>query len=192
MPNEQENPVNLLISIMEGQANEKNSEGYSRLEHGLQCAANAERDGASAFLIVAALLHDIGSILRADYPELAGVPDRGHEDIGAEALSRWFGPEVTEPVALHVMAKRHLVAAEAGYGRKLSPISVASLKIQGLPLTPSESEAFLSKDFAQDALALRHWDEDAKTPGATTPNLEHFRAMLEASLRVNSSPSVGA
>ena len=37
-------------------------EGVSQLEHALQCAACAERDGASAALIAATLLHDIGHL----------------------------------------------------------------------------------------------------------------------------------
>ena len=182
MTHDLEHPVDFLISVMESQCNAKNFEGLARLEHGLQCATNAERDGASPALIAASLLHDIGSVLRSDYPELAGDPERGHEEIGAEVLARWFGPEVTEPVALHVMAKRHLVAVESGYAEKLSPISVESLKKQGLALTPGESEAFLRETYAKDALALRRWDEDAKVPGAETPDLVYFRPMLEACL----------
>ena len=91
-------------------------------------------------------------------------------------------PEVTEPVALHVMAKRHLVAMEAGYADKLSPASVRSLENQGLPLTPSESEAFLALPYAEDALALRHWDEEAKTPGARTPTLADYRPIIASCL----------
>lgn len=182
MSDEIKDPVGFLLSVMESQEGIKSFEGISRLEHGLQSAANAEQNGATSALIAASLLHDIGSVLRADHPELAGDPERGHEEIGAEVLTRWFGPEVTEPIALHVMAKRHLVAAEGDYAEKLSPISVKSLKAQGLPLTPSESEAFLALPYAQDALALRHWDEAAKTPGAVTPSLGHFRHHVEACL----------
>jgi len=183
MPIDHENPVDLLMTVMSSQAGTLNLDGFSRLEHGLQCAANAERDGASAALITAALLHDIGSTVRTDFPDLAGDPDRGHEDIGAELLARWFGPEVTEPVALHVLAKRHLVAVEDGYAGKLSAASVASLEKQGLPLSEDESAAFLAHDYAEDALALRRWDEDAKAPGAATPDLEHFRPYLESCRR---------
>ncbi len=182
MSHEIKDPVGFLLSVMESQAGFKNFEGISRLEHGLQSATNAEQNGATSALIVASLLHDIGSILRANHPDLAGDPERGHEEIGAKVLVRWFGPEVTEPIALHVMAKRYLVATEAGYAGKLSPISVKSLKAQGLPLTASESDAFLALPYAKDALALRHWDEAAKISGAVTPSLEHFRHHVEACL----------
>ena len=43
-------------------------EGVSQLEHALQCAACAERDGASPALIAATLLHDIGHLLH-DLPQ---------------------------------------------------------------------------------------------------------------------------
>ncbi len=188
MPLEIDDPVELLLSVMQSQAGAETLDGLSRLEHGLQSAANAERNGATPALITASLLHDIGSILRSGYSELAGDLKRGHEKIGAETLGQWFGPEVTEPIALHVMAKRHLVAMEAGYADKLSPVSVASLKNQGPPLTPRESEEFLAHPYAEDALALRHWDEDAKTPGAKTPTLAHFRPHIASCLISKGSP----
>ena len=174
MPIDHENPVDFLMMVLSSEAGKVNSEGFSQLEHGLQCAANAERDGASAALITAALLHDIGWTLRADFPNWAGNSEHGHEDIAAELLGRWFGPEVTE---------RHLVATEAGYAEKLSAGSVATLERQGLPLTKDESTSFLARDHAEDALALRRWDEDAKTPGAATPDLDHFRPMIQACLK---------
>ena len=84
-------------------------EGVSQLEHALQCAACAERDGASAALIAATLLHDIGHLIH-DLP--VDIADQGidaqHESLGSAFLSQYFGPDVTEPVRLHVAAKRYL------------------------------------------------------------------------------------
>ena len=65
---------------------------------------------------------------------------------------------------------------------KLSQGSMISLKSQGLPLTPLECEEFLSYDFAEDSLALRRWDDDAKTPGAPTLELQHFKQHLMSCL----------
>lgn len=183
MPHKIDDPVEFLLSVMQSQDGGTTFDGLNRLEHGLQSAANAERNGATPALITASLFHDIGSILRSDYPELAGDTERGHETIGAAILGEWFGPEITEPVALHVMAKRHLMAREAGYADKLSPASVASLENQGLPLTPRESQAFLAQNYAKDALALRRWDEAAKLPGAETPKLESFRPYITSCLK---------
>src|SRR5262245_60870735 len=75
-------------------------EAASQQEHALQTAKLAAINGASDSLIVAALLHDIAYMIGADTAP--------HEDEGSRWLSRYFGPEVTEPVRLHVAAKRYL------------------------------------------------------------------------------------
>ena len=78
-------------------------EHVTQLEHALQCASLAQASDAAPSLILAALLHDIGHFLHQDARAAlqAGIDDQ-HEVIGAEALARWFGPEVWQPVALHV------------------------------------------------------------------------------------------
>ena len=40
-------------------------EGINQIEHGVQCAELAKRQGASAEMVTAALLHDIGHLLAA-------------------------------------------------------------------------------------------------------------------------------
>ena len=75
--------------------------------HQLQAAARARAAGAPDALVAAALLHDVGHLLD-------GATDQGHGDDGARWLGQWFGEDVTEPVRLHVAAKRYLVATGAG------------------------------------------------------------------------------
>ena len=103
-------------------------------QHALQSAWLAERDGHPPALIAAALMHDIGHLVHdlGENPAAEGVDDR-HEDLGHAWLTQYFGPEVTEPVRLHVAAKRYLCATEADYFGKLSPDSVLSLSLQGGP-----------------------------------------------------------
>ena len=74
--------------------------------HMRQAGALAEAAGADLPLVAAALLHDIG--------HLRQETDRRHGDAGAQWLSQWFGAAVTEPVRLHVEAKRYLCATEPG------------------------------------------------------------------------------
>jgi phosphonate degradation associated HDIG domain protein len=159
-------------------------EGVSQLEHALQCAAFAERDGAAEPLIVATLLHDIGHMLH-DLPE--DVADQGidtqHESLGSAWLSRHFGPEVSEPVRLHVAAKRYLSASEAGYFDLLSDASKLSLKLQGGPMNPEQLAKFGAERFQAEAVALRRWDDEGKIVGLATPGLGHFEPMIERSLR---------
>jgi phosphonate degradation associated HDIG domain protein len=157
-------------------------EPVSQLEHALQAAHHAESDGAPFWLVVAALLHDIGHLLH-DMPEHVadlGV-DARHEDIGHAWLAQHFGPEVTAPVRMHVDAKRYLCATDPEYLSQLSPASVQSLQLQGGPFTEAEAHAFEERAFAREAVRLRRWDDLAKVPGMRVRGLEHYRAMIEAS-----------
>jgi phosphonate degradation associated HDIG domain protein len=156
-------------------------EEVSQTEHALQAAWAAERVGASPALIAAALLHDIGHLLH-DRPEdcaEAGI-DARHEELGARWLKQFFGPEVTEPIRLHVPAKRYLCAVDPEYLRQLSEASILSLKAQGGPFTLAEAETFRAGPHAEAALALRRWDEMAKVKELPTPDLRHFIPLLES------------
>jgi [1-hydroxy-2-(trimethylamino)ethyl]phosphonate dioxygenase len=159
------------------------SDRVRQLEHALQCAALAEAEGAAPSLIAAALLHDIGHLIHdlGDSPAARGIDDR-HEILGREWLARWFGTAVTEPVRLHVDAKRYLTGTDPDYFATLSPGSVRSLELQGGPFSAAGAADFIAMPHAADAARLRRWDEAAKVPGKATPDLAHFRRYLEASL----------
>jgi phosphonate degradation associated HDIG domain protein len=155
-------------------------EPVSQTEHALQTAWAAEQAGAGGALVAAALLHDVGHLLH-DLPQdcaLAGI--EAHEERGARWLSRHFGPEVAEPVRLHVAAKRFLCATDPTYVGRLSEASVRSLRLQGGPFTPEEAARFRTDPHAEAAVVLRRLDEQAKVPGLHTPDLDHFRPCLEA------------
>lgn len=158
-------------------------EGVSQLDHALQCATCAERDGASPALVTATLLHDMGHLLH-DLPQ--DIADRGidtqHESLGSAWLSRHFGPDVTEPVRLHVAAKRYLATVEKGYYELLSPASIQSLKLQGGLMSPEEATRFRGERFAEDAIKLRRWDDEGKVVGAKTPDLAHFEHSVMTAL----------
>ncbi len=161
-------------------------------DHLLQAAALAHAAGAPAALTAAALLHDVGH-LRGDDPEdddtelsgraLMAGNDNDHGERGAAWLARWFGPEVTEPVRLHVAAKRYLCATEAGYLARLSPASVYTLSLQGGPMSAAEAAAFAAVPHAADAAAVRRWDDDAKDPAASVPGIDWYRPLLEGLVR---------
>ena len=156
-------------------------EPVSIAEHSLQSASAAERDGAHAKLVAAALLHDYGHLIH-DLPEDSaehGV-DTAHEDVAHSFLARHFGPEVVEPIRLHVAAKRYLCAVEPSYVAALSAASILSLELQGGPYDADETAAFEASPHAQAAVRLRRYDDAAKVAGAETPELEHFRPALEA------------
>jgi phosphonate degradation associated HDIG domain protein len=165
---------------------EYHGEAVTQLEHALQGAWMAERDGHPAAVIAAALLHDVGHFLHGygeDYLD-KNINDK-HEDLGARFLARGFGPEVTEPIRLHVPAKRYLAAARPGYREFLSPASAKSLELQGGPMTPDEARAFEREPQFAAIVAVREYDDRAKVPGLETPPYAHFRKYLEAVLRAD-------
>lgn len=159
-------------------------EPVSQQEHALQAAWLAEQEGAPDTLVVAALLHDIGHLAHGLAEDIAeqGV-DARHEEVGEAWLASRFGPAVTEPVKLHVAAKRYLCAVDSGYAGQLSPASVRSLELQGGPFTPAQVREFEQHRYYREAVRLRRWDDQAKVPGLVVPGLEQYRGRLEAAVR---------
>jgi phosphonate degradation associated HDIG domain protein len=153
-------------------------------QHALQAALLAERQGCSAALVTASLLHDIGHLVHdlGENPAEEGIDDL-HEERGHAFLRAWFGPEVTEPVRLHVAAKRYLCGTEPGYASKLSKDSVLSLSLQGGPMLAAEAAAFAALPGAQDAVQLRRFDEQAKVADLETPPVEHFLPYVAGCLK---------
>ncbi|HEX3540805.1 MAG TPA: HD domain-containing protein [Acidimicrobiales bacterium] len=149
-------------------------EEVTQLDHALQTAALAANDGAADELVVAALFHDIGHLLA---PPAEG--DDEHEKTGASVLAAAFGPAVAGPVALHVQAKRYLVAAEPGWAARLSEASRLSLALQGGPFTPAGAARFAALPAAADAIALRRWDDDAKVVGAPRPPIGYWQPTID-------------
>jgi len=158
-------------------------EQVSMTEHMLQAAYAAERDGASQTLVAAALLHDYGHFIHG-LPEDAaehGIDTR-HEEVAHAFLAEHFGPAVAEPIRMHVAAKRYLCVVEPSYLDELSPASVLSLELQGGPYGAEDVAAFESSPYAKDAVRLRRYDDVGKVAGMETPDLEHYRPVLEAVL----------
>lgn len=151
-------------------------EGVTQNAHALQSAWAAEREGAPAALVAAALLHDIGHLI--EEPDDAFGQHR-HDRFGAAWLAERFGPEVCEPVRLHVAAKRWLCAVEPGYFDRLSPASVHSLRHQGGPLSEAEARAFEAEPFHAEAVRLRRWDEEGKRDDVALLPLARYRDLLK-------------
>jgi phosphonate degradation associated HDIG domain protein len=159
-------------------------EEISQLEHALQTAHLAVCPDAPDALVVAALLHDFGHLLRGMSDDVAdpGI-DARHEDLGTAWLSEYFGPEVTTPIRLHVAAKRYLCATDSEYMRRLSPASQQSLMLQGGPMTAAEVAAFERLPEWDNPVLLRTWDDEAKVVGVSVPLLSTYRGQLERVLR---------
>lgn len=154
-------------------------EDVSQTDHAAQTAHHARADGAPDWLIAASLLHDVGHLLQKAGEDAAerGLDTR-HEHIGAGFLARGFGPEVTDPVRLHVAAKRFLALREPGYAQGLSPASIQSLVLQGGPMTEVEADAFLTEPRAWEAVRLRRYDEMGKVVGAVPAEVASYAPLL--------------
>jgi phosphonate degradation associated HDIG domain protein len=159
-------------------------EPVTQLQHALQSGHLAEQDGADDALVVAAFLHDLGHLIndQGETPTLRGIDDR-HEYVALPFLRDLFGPEVLQPIRLHVDAKRYLCARGDGavsgaeYWAALSVDSRRSLELQGGIFSEPEAEGFRAQPFAEDGVRVRLWDDRAKRAGAGTPPLSHYMAL---------------
>lgn len=154
-------------------------------EHALQAAALAEAAGAPDSTVAAALLHDVGRLtISWESAEGAFVAaDRTHDSVGERLLRRWFGPEVTAPVGMHVAAKRYLCAVEPTYVEGLSPVSVRSLAVQGGPMSADEVAAFEQRDGWQAGVQLRRWDDLAKSTEPARKTVDDYVELLASVTR---------
>ena len=145
-----------------------------RDEEAMQLAL-AEADAATPATVLASLLHDVGHMIHGlgEDPASRGIDDV-HEELGAKWLAERFGPDVSEPVRLHVVAKRYLCTVESDYFGKLAADSVRSLKLQGGLMSAEEVGIFRANPFHAEAVRLRRYDDDAKDPRASTPDFDHY------------------
>ena len=173
--------VDEALALYARKGNLAYGEGVTMIEHGLQAALLAEQEDAGPAMIAAALLHDIGHLLHSLPEDVADLGiDSQHESLASAWLSQYFPTAVSEPVRLHVAAKRYLCAVEPGYTAALSSASQLSLRLQGGPMSGAEAACFAGERFSDDAVRLRRWDDLAKVPARKTPGLDHYRAILEA------------
>ena len=156
-------------------------EAVSMREHGLQAAHFARSCGAAPELVVAALLHDVGHLVENVPDDIADWKiDAHHEDSGSRWLRQHFPDAVTEPVRMHVAAKRWLCATEPAYAAALSTASQHTLRLQGGSMSAAEIAAFEAHPFHREAVLLRRCDDQGKIANMKTRDFASYRALIEA------------
>ncbi|MCC0016894.1 MAG: HD domain-containing protein [Rhodobiaceae bacterium] len=126
--------------------------GYkiTRLEHGLQAATRARREGADVDWIVAALLHDIGD----------GLAPQNHDRFAAEILRPFLREEVCWVVEHHGIFQMHYYAHHYGWDRD------ARERFRDHPCFQS------CADFCE------RWDQASFDPGYDSDPLESFEPLV--------------
>lgn len=127
-------------------------EGYkiSRLEHGLQSATRAERDGADIDWIVSALLHDIGD----------GLAPQNHDKMAAEILRPFVREECTWVVEQHGLFQTYYFGHYYGWDRNARDKFKDHVHYQ------------TCVDFCE------RWDQASFDPSYASEDLEHFAPMV--------------
>ena len=147
-------------------------------EHMIQTAMLAEKNNSPQSLICACLLHDIGHFIIKDPDQLVSKSvDGKHEDIAFNFLKNYFKPEVTEPIKLHVNAKRYL-CREKSYYNLLSKASKVSLELQGGKMNNDEAKKFVLLKHHKDAITLRKYDDEGKIPNMKIKNINDYKELI--------------
>lgn len=171
--------IDHILDLFATRGSEPYGEDVSVAEHGLQCAALAEREGVDDALVIAALLHDVGHLIE-DPDDAFGV--HRHDVGGAAFLAQHFPESVVAPVRMHVAAKRYRVAVDPDYAARLSAASTHTLAHQGGPMSPQEVQVFAADPHLSAALRLREWDDAGKVDGLVVSPIEAYRDRMESLL----------
>lgn len=156
-------------------------EKITQLEHMVQSAELASRQGYDEEVILAAFLHDIGHICVSAHGEAAmdGFGVKDHEEIGATYLKqKGFSKKVVRLVESHVEAKRYLTYKFPEYYAQLSAASKKTLEYQGGQMDKDEAEAFEQYPLFDLIIKMRRWDEEAKIENMPVPDLEFYRSLM--------------
>jgi len=164
-----------VVGLFDAHGHQRYGETVTQLQHALQCAAMARRNRADDELVMAALLHDVGHLFMAS--EDAETLHHGHR--GASLLAPFVPPRVAWLIEYHVVAKRYLCTVDPRYMARLSTMSFHSLTLQGAALPIEQRLALETHRWFADAVRIRRWDDEAKSPDAVTPPLDDYRPLLE-------------
>jgi predicted HD phosphohydrolase len=132
---------------------EESLPGYriTRLEHALQSATRARREGADIDWIVAALLHDVGD----------GMAPCNHDRFAAEILRPYVREQVTWTVEHHGAFQMYYYAHHYGWNR-------------------NERDRYRDSPYFDSCAAFcERWDQESFDPDYASDPLESFVPLVE-------------
>lgn len=139
-----------ILAHMELLAHDDGAYRIDRLQHALQTATRAERDGADADWIAAALVHDLGDVL---------CP-QNHGPYAAAILRPYVREEVCQVVAHHPIFQQHYFANRS-------------------PAQRAARERYRNEPWYEATVEFcARWDQRSFDPAYDTLPLEHFAPVL--------------
>ena len=140
-----------IMDRLEGLRNSLSGYKIDRLDHSLQTATRAERDGADVDWIVCALVHDLGD-------DLAPL---NHDSLAAAIVKPYVREECSWTVQHHGIFQYKYYADKIG-------------------LNPEERQKYKDSPHYDAAVRFcRDWDQSSFDPDYDTFPLEHFKPMVE-------------
>jgi len=139
-----------LLAMITGLSNITDGFSIDQMEHALQTATRAERDGADEEVVVAALLHDVGKLISV----------ANHPKIAAEILRAYVRHDVYCMVAYHQDFQGRWYYEHLGLDPNLRERHVG------------EPWYSLAERFADV------WDQKAFDPDYQSETLDHFAPMV--------------
>lgn len=139
-----------LLSMIQGLDGITDGFSINQMQHALQTATRAERDGADEEVIVASLLHDVGKLISV----------ANHPKIAAEILRPYVRFDVYCMVAHHQDFQGRWYYEHLGMDPNLRERHVG------------EPWFHLAEQFADE------WDQKAFDPEYQSETLEHFEPMV--------------
>ena len=139
-----------VLAMVKGLSDITDGFSLDQMQHALQTATRAERDGADEEVIVASLLHDVGKLI--------SVPN--HPKIAAEILRPYVRHDVYCMVAYHQDFQGRYYYEHLGMNPNLRDQHVGQPWYQ------------LAEKFAD------HWDQKAFDPSFESESLEHFEPVV--------------
>jgi 2-amino-1-hydroxyethylphosphonate dioxygenase (glycine-forming) len=159
-----------------------NQEGFTYLDHGLECAYQAALTSSDEEIIVAALLHHIG-FLCGDFEteeDPNAIENMDHKEIGKSFLEECgFSPRICELTKGVLEAKRYLAFQDPHFFDSLSLEEVAIFSKQGGVMTENEAFIFEKDPLFREKLLIYEIEKKSTKLHPNALSLSDYQELLE-------------